>query len=503
VTTRPPSHVARGRAWLTDSRDAAAAVVLVAILLVALALAARQASTLFYPVAAVCLVTLAVLSWRWPHGMLLVVVFTPIFDRYLFGLLVPEELTGVTNYLSEALLAIVAAVITARGLRDGTLLPALLHPTVLLIAGLGIVGAVSAAVNGVPPLIAVLGLVFTIDAAVLFVLPRVIGFTMRRALIAGVAFSTLAALTALLALGQTYLHPDLLGMQTFTGRFAEGRRIAAFLVNPNMLGAVLALGTPLPLVAAVRAPTGRLRLLAGSAAFVLILALLYTFSRGAWLGLALAIVALTIFVDWRVLLLAGLVAMLAFGTASVMPRHLLDPTRTDLPLDLGGVTLGRLETIGEGDLRVRFIQNAAPIIEDHPIVGAGPGRYGGAVAWRFPSPLYDEYTAGRVPHDRTVDNFWLHIAVEFGAVGLILLLGAIAVAIWQTLRAATRLPGWQRAVVAIGPGMAIILGVDSLVEMLLEGNTTAFPMWFFLGISTGLVREAIVVRRRPGADDRQ
>jgi hypothetical protein len=35
--------------------------------------------------------------------------------------------------------------------------------------------------------------------------------------------------------------------------------------------------------------------------------------------------------------------------------------------------------------------------------------------------------------------------------------------------------------------MAIVVAVDSLTEMLLEGNTTSFATWFFLGLASALV----------------
>src|SRR5690606_33882697 len=125
--------------------------------------------------------------------------------------------------------------------RDGSLVPALRHPVVVFVAAFALVGAVSAVVNGVPPLVAVAGIGFTIEAVALFVLPRMIGFSTEQARWVFLAFTAMALVAAVLALGQVLLHADLLGLQSFSGRFEEGRRVAAFLVNPNMLGAVLAM----------------------------------------------------------------------------------------------------------------------------------------------------------------------------------------------------------------------------------------------------------------------
>ena len=44
-----------------------------------------------------------------------------------------------------------------------------------------------------------------------------------------------------------------------------------------------------------------------------------------------------------------------------------------------------------------------------------------------------------------------------------------------------------RVVLAGSATAAIILAIDSLTEMLLEGNTTSFAAWFFLGVGSALV----------------
>ena len=475
--------------------------------LVALVVASRIDDRLFYAAGAAILLALAYLSYLHPRPMLVALVFTPIVDRYLVSLLIPASLHGITNYLSEALLLLVAVSIGLRAWRDGTLLPALRHPVVAFVAAFALVGAISAVVNGVPAVIAVAGIGFTIEAVALFVLPRMIGFSLPQARTVFLAFTGMALVAALLALAQVLLHADFLGLQSFTGRFEEGRRVAAFLVNPNMLGAVLAMGIPVPLLATVRAEGRMTRLVYAVVTFILTLALLYTFSRGAWLGLALAAIVIGIAVDWRALVTLILFGAIAYASALVLPRHVLEADPGDAGFDLGAATVGRLDTIAEGtDLRVHFMRNAAPIIVDHPVIGAGPGRYGGAVAWRFGTPLYDQYTDGAVPRERTVDNFWLHLLVEFGVLGTLLFATAIGIALRRSLAVARRTAGWERILIAGGAAIAIVIAVDSIAEMLLEGNTTAFAVWFFLGLASvlaGRVGAATDVKagsRPPAAD---
>lgn len=457
------------------------------LLAVGLAIAASHVSRVaFYLAAALLLVVLAYLSYRSPRVMLIAVVFLPFGDRYLVSLLVEPSVQNLTDYVSEALLLLVSAVIVVRGIREGTLSPELRHPVVGMLAIFVLIGIISAAVNGVPPLIAAAGILFTVDACALFVLPRVIGFTPRHAAITAAAFTVMATAAGLLALGQVILRPDFLGMETITGRFSEGARVAAWLLNPNMLGALLAMTIPFTLISAVRADRRWLRRVALAMTFIMALALLYTFSRGAWLGMATAILVVGFTVDRRALVLAVAMAAVVLGAAFVIPRHVLIPGG-DGNFDLGGATVGRLDNLdGGAELRVLFVDNALPIIADHPLVGAGPGRYGGSVARLFDSPLYDRYTTGRVPRGRTVDNFWLHLIVEFGLLGAAVLVATISIAVRQLIVAARRSAGLPRGLMAAFAAVAIVLAVDSLTEMLLEGNTTSFANWFFLGVGTAL-----------------
>ncbi len=466
------------------------------VLLAGTIIASRISFGLFYAMAGAVLVTLGFLAYRFPRAMLIVVVFTPVLDRYLVSFIIPVSLHGITNYLSEALLLVVGLTIAVRGLREGTLLPALRHPMVAFLLAFVAVGAISAVVNGVPPLVAVAGLVFTLEAASLFVLPRIVGFRLRHALLAAGMFTAMGTIAAVLALGQVLIDPNFLGLESFTGRFNEGQRIAAFLVNPNMLGVVLAMAIPFPLLAAVRAPLPRQRLVALAVSLVLAVALFYTFSRGAWLGLLVAGLVVFLTLDWRAMVTLVLLAALSFALASVLPRHVLEPVPSDSGFDIGGATFGRLESLRDGsDLRLNFLRNAAPIVADHPVIGAGPGRYGGAVAWRFGTPLYNEYTAGSVPRDRTVDNFWLHIVVEFGVLGALLLAAALWLAVRQLLSVGRRAAAWPRIFLGAAAAMTVIVGMDSLAEMLLEGNTTSFAMWFFLGVGSA-VASSLAARTR-------
>jgi O-antigen ligase len=450
-------------------------------------------AALFASVAVLGLCLVGFVAWRWPRAALLGVVLAPFADRYLISLALPPAQRAATAYLSEALLAVVAIAIVIRAQRAGLLRQAINHPVVWAIVGFMAVAAASAAVNTVPPSVAGRGILYTVDAAALFVLARMVPFDVRRAVGAVLAFVGVAMLAATLAMGQVLLHPNFLGLESFAGRFGEGARAASFLVSPNMLGAVLAMALPFPVMAAVRWSGGR-RVAAIGVALLLSTALLFTFSRGAWFALAVAMLLVGLIVDRRALPAIVLLALVTFGIAFVLPRHLLYADRSQERFDLIAATFGRLEALGEGDLRVQFVENALPIALDHPVIGAGPGRYGGAVARDSGSPLYARYTAGTVPVGRTVDNFWLHLLVEVGIAGAALFAAAIGAGVTVALRAARMADDVRRAVLAGCAAMAIVIAIDSVTEMLLEGNTTTFAMWCFLGIGSSLLSSSTAER---------
>jgi O-antigen ligase len=460
----------------------------------ALLITSRISFASFYASGAAVVLALGYLAYLRPREALIAVVFAPIVDRYFASLLLPESLHATTNFTSEALLVLVTISVAIRGVRDRTLLPALRHPVVYALAAFVLVCAAAAVVNGVPLIVAAAGVAFTVEAAALFVLPRVMRFSTREGMVAAIGLTVVATAAAILALGQVLLDPGFLGLESITGRFAEGNRIAAFLVNPNMLGVVLAIGTPFPLIASVRGPERRTRWLAGVASFLIVLALFYTFSRGAWLGLAIAMVLVGILVERRALLMLLALAALAYGAGLVLPRHILS-SEPEPTLDVGQAIVGRFDSFGAGnDLRLLFIENAAPIVADHPVLGAGPGRYGGSVAARLGSPLYERYTDGRVPVDRTVDNFWLHLLVESGVLGVLVFGSVLLLALHEMVVAARRLDTWERSLLASAAVIAIVVAVDSVVEMLLEGNTTSFAMWFFLGVGSAIAAASVTAR---------
>jgi O-antigen ligase len=281
--------------------------------------------------------------------------------------------------------------------------------------------------------------------------------------------------------------------------------------------------------------TGRGRWFAAGLALLLAMALLFTYSRSAWFGTVLGIVVASLITRrLRLLPYAAGIAAVALLLASVLPRDVLraeqaspsprasasarptattshppkataspsrspSPAASDIPSSnfLGSAIDRALRIVGGSDLRTRLVTNAGPILADHLLLGVGPGRYGGAVADWYPTPVYRSYGTNKLLtyqigfkkffHQQTVDDFWLHLVVESGILGTLAFGGLILVPLLVIARSVR--PSTDEGVVLIAVVAAGLVGVfTSLSTMLLESNSGAFPFWLLLGVGWSIVR---------------
>lgn len=461
-------------------------LVLTAAGLMILTVLAAQLSTMAFLVAGVALlVLLGFMTLRWPRAMLVALVMSPaVIDLYAGQRLLPETAQEVARFFSEGLLMVVALVLASVAARRGTLVAALAHPFSGALALFLLATVVSAAVNAVPPQVAATGLIFTLDAAVLFYLPRMVGFTHEQIRLTMWAIAIVVVVTSLIGIGQAILSPDLLGVTPVTGRSGEGVRFGSLVRDPNILGTLIGLALPFTVFSLVRMAPGRNRWLVGGAVLALLVALLLTYSRGSWLGVAVGFGGVALIIDRRALVTFLALLLLAYGTAVVMPKGVLSGLGQGY--DPFATTVNRFDAVNQGkDLRTKFVHNAIPILEDHPWLGVGPGRYGGAAASLFRSPIHYEYHTDKLlTNQKTVDNFWLHITVEGGLIGLLAFLAMIGAAILTPIRALRGATGSHFAVAAGIVSATAVVCVATVTTMLLEGNTAAFLFWFLLGLGS-------------------
>ena len=519
-----PSTVAGAAPRGLPALDGRVMVVLAAVVAVAFALGARSSPAGFLALAVAVLAVAAFAAMRWPLPTLVASAILTTVDLKISPRLLPAGLDAFPIGLSEPLLAVVGLSIAIGAVRRGTFLGAFRDPVLplaLLFVGLAVVSAV---VNATPPVVALLGIVMTLDALAIYFTVRMVPLDERAATAAIAAIVLAVVAAAVFGLVQAVLGPDLLGFTAFRGNHGEGARITSFFGNPNMLAAGIGLAIPFALFASLRLENARWRWAARVALFVLACALLLTFSRGAWLAVALGGIIGGLLVDWRAVPLLVLTVALAWGAVTVMPRATFPERAAGAQTDDGergsesgggrtndgegggeggttpdadgpSIVDSTIQRLGDLGTRGRYLREGIPIILDHPFLGVGPGRYGGAAAKIIPSPVYEEYGT-RLFGYRTVHNFWLHLLGEAGALGTAVFLTIIAGLLIRFVRAARTATGPRFVVLAGATTMLLVAVFHSFAEMIFEGNMPMLIIWLILGIAS-LLAPSLRLMRRP------
>ena len=244
--------------------------------------------------------------------------------------------------------------------------------------------------------------------------------------------------------------------ESWTSSTEAGVRTRVFSLtgSPNILGSLLVLLAPLAAAGLyffrdVRAKIGCLALVLAS-----MLALLFTFSRGAWLGMMLAVALFSIFVDGR------LIALMATAAAAILA---LIPSITSRITFLFSTEYAELTELG--GRAFRWTTGLKLLHESNPWLGYGLGMFGGAVAMN--NKLLDETEDFYYFY---MDNYYLKTLVEMGYLGMIFYVLLLAAVIYVGLKAIQ-----QSGTPLFG------LSGDPLVRA--EGNMRLWAVGIFCGLS--------------------
>lgn len=481
----------------------ATALVATALAVVVPALAPTSVAA-FTAVVFLGLVITAHAARRWPLVTLVAASITTLADPVLAPHLLPVHVDLSPIGISEPLLLVAGSVVLINAAQRRLVLPALRDP-VLALTGLFVgIAVVSAAFNAVPPPVAFLGILVTVDAIALYFAARMTQISVPRAALSVGLTVAVAVVAAIVGIAQVVLHPNLLGLTPFIGQFGEGVRITSFIGNPNMVAGVIGIALPFALYGSRHLERSRLRWAARAALFTLMVALVLTFSRGGWLAVALGMTIGALVVDRRSLPVLFVSVALALLTTTLMPRSLLASQPSDPPRVVES-TLERLTHLGEsGDLRARFLRDGLRVAFDRPILGVGPGRYGGAVATIIPSPVYEAYDASLAGY-RTVHNFWLHLLTEGGGLGLAAFATIVLTLMIRFARGAHATSGSRFVLTAGAATMLLVVSLQSVTEMTFEGNMPIVIVWVLAGIASAFAPGAplhlVVSTDRTRAED--
>jgi len=230
-----------------------------------------------------------------------------------------------------------------------------------------------------------------------------------------------------LACYQRFVRPDWLMLGRVQADQFIGRSSGPFGI-PNSLGGFLVLLLPATAMLAVRrGPRLIVRIFLGVVAVIYLLGLVLTISRGAWLGLALALAMWPLFARqrrwwWR---LGGAGLMLGVVLAVGASLYFAVP----------GVR-GRLDALvrdsGEKTRPIMW-KGAWEIFREHPTFGGGAGAY---------NFLFEKFRPGNYQDaPQWSHNDYLNTLSDYGAVGFVLFFGACGFIGWRCIRRREALPG--------------------------------------------------------------
>lgn len=243
-----------------------------------------------------------------------------------------------------------------------------------------------------------------------------------------------------------------------------GTRAYSILDNPNGLGNYMLLGT----ILAVSLTLSRLRpwhrIMSALCALILLGALAVSFSRGAYIGLVVGLVAMVLlaFRPWF-----GRLAILAVMGVFLVPQRFIDRL-------LFGFSRYYL-TLSQQNGRLYVWRIALYRMADHPWFGVGLGTFGGTSA----------YVAG---YSRLwMDNFYLQLLTEGGLLFLLAFLWLLARAgkgIVASFREQT--DPLYRGVAAGAFGAFVAVAVAAIFTSSWETLAVGAGFWFLSGLASSL-----------------
>ncbi len=243
--------------------------------------------------------------------------------------------------------------------------------------------------------------------------------------------------------------------------------------NPNIIGGALAMLLPMLIAFAVGARRWLVRVIWALPALIGCLALLLTQSRGAIVGLLLALLVMGLAHNRRFLL-----AVVASGVVGLVTVRLLGPAHVSRFI----LASGGESAVGGLEARLELWSRALYMIQDFPFTGVGLGMFDRVLDMLYPGFLLDLNADVYHPH-----NAFLAQAVTAGLPGLIAFLALILLLLFMALRSIHLSRGEESYLLSIG-----LLGawVAYLSHGLLDSMTSFIKahtiLWGLFGLQAAL-----------------
>ncbi len=175
------------------------------------------------------------------------------------------------------------------------------------------------------------------------------------------------------------------------------KRIFSTLENPNVLAGYLDVMICIALGLLAKFGTRKQKFILLAVIVALIVCLAMTYSRGAFLSLAIILVIYAFMYDWRILTFLALVMGVLFYTDENLVEKVIEIFTTT-------------NDTAEG-LKVGIWVSTISMISDHPFIGVGWGAY------KFLYPHYNYYLADSKILIDNAHNLYLQTAAEVGIAG--------------------------------------------------------------------------------------
>ena len=282
----------------------------------------------------------------------------------------------------------------------------------------------------------------------------------------GVIFS--CTLTALYGLYQNFFGTVEKTWQD-SDMFSEisGRVVSTF-ENPNVLAEYLIMVIPVMLAAMILANGMRAKLLPALSLAATLGCLVYTWSRGAWLGIMIGLLIFLLMYSKNTL------TVLLFGALGIpfLP-FVLPESITQRFLSIGNV--GDSST----SYRVYIWEGVVRMLKDHFVSGIGIGND----SFKLVYPYYALSGIETAPHSH---NLYLQITVELGIVGLIVFLAAM---FFYAQGAFTLAVGEERKAkhmsAAVFCGILAVLA-QGMTDYIWYNYRVYFMFWLMLGLGAAV-----------------
>lgn len=249
-------------------------------------------------------------------------------------------------------------------------------------------------------------------------------------------------------------------------------RVYAIFTSPNIFGSLLVLAFPI-CIAFIIIHKG----IAGKIIFSVLLvcmaaSLVFTYSRGAWIGVVCAVGIYLLLKDKRLIVpavIGGMIILVLVPSISSRIIYMLSPEYM-----ASSMKAGRL---------IRWI-TGFQILQEHPWFGLGLGSFGGAVAANHDLTAMVQ---GMSVHTFYMDNYYMKIAAEAGLIGLT----AFVWLMWQVFSISLKTVSiiQDKKLKELGTGiLAGLVGVivHNCVENVFEVPMMSAMFWMFVAVMAQL-----------------